>query len=82
MLPAFPWPSRFGWSNPIKPDRPTPPPTAVPNDIVPVCFSTTVKMMSTSPLTGSWRISGDGIGVSKKPSDWMFWYDWMMRAWL
>jgi hypothetical protein len=39
----------------------------------PVCFSVTMKVMSTIPVSGSGRMSGVGIGTSKKPSPAMLW---------
>jgi hypothetical protein len=40
----------------------------VPKLIDPVCFSFTVKTISTVPSSGFGRGSGSGSGVSKKPS--------------
>ena len=47
-------PNRFGWSRPMKPPRPVPWPIDAPKFTLPVRFSFTLKMMSTSPWSLAW----------------------------
>ena len=56
-----------------KPPTPVPCPSDAPKFTVPVCFSVTWKITSTSPASFADFVSGSGSGSSKKPRFEMFW---------
>ena len=51
----------------MKPPSPVPWPMEAPKFTLPVRFSFTLKMMSTSPWSFACRVSGSGSGDSKNP---------------
>src|SRR6058998_1425822 len=78
--PRFPCPNRFGSSRPRNPPTPVPCPTDAPKLMLPVCFSVTRKITSTSPWSLAGRVSGNGRGCWKKPRFEMFWYERMSAS--
>src|SRR6266571_726794 len=61
--PRFPCPNRFGSSRPRNPPTPVPCPTDAPKLMLPVCFSVTWKMTSTSPWSFAGRGAPDDVGA-------------------